>query len=1314
MLRVKILANGDAPHIIMLDIDNRITRCIIDSGSAVTLIKQGIVQRQDVDPYGACDLYLTGVTGHELRVHGTINIRIGPIGSTRRSTWQAVVCDDFVLGRNECLIGRDLLTEFSVGLSFGVAASFNAWGVSIPMYTPEELRDRYKLKIVKGGSPGSRKPPVTALRRQDVHWRKWLDTVRAVCGRKTGNNQPVENTSRTRPVRRKKRRATKKISKEGTRKVETVSRPEEVIEIDDSPGLEPRVTVNQPRGVESNDKSCCGPPLEVQVRIEEHGELSEDEDEGFNYFGPGSTIKSREFPRDRRTQESEKTNEVAVLPTTRVENSETGSEEVEMSDSPPTRTTRQRECEAVVMLEDLVVPARTQMHIFARTKKRLNCDVMVIEPIEVGIAQVHIACTLATNGDEIPVRIINLSKKDARLQKGQKIGIAIRAEEENKVITNQDQSTQVNKIDLTTDQWLNEGFDLQHLSDKNKQSLRAVIRKYGNLFTDGEGVLTSTTKVKHHIILEPGAVPICKAPYRVPYQQRKILQDEIDRLLKAGVIRPSFSPWSAPVVLITKKLASGEEKVRMCIDYRGLNAVTKREYYPLPNITDLIQGYKSGDQVWFSVIDVAEAYHQIDMEESDIPLTGFSTFQGHYEYLKMPFGLCNAPRTFQNFINLTLSGLTGESCMVYLDDIIVFSSQGVEDHLKKLEEVFARLDEVNIKLKPAKCNFMMKKVKYLGHIITQQGVQPDPSTLESIRNFPLFRNVKGVRAFMGLVNWYRRFIPNMAQISACIVHLTKKDVPFKITEEILEAFEKLKNALTSEAILIYPDLTQPFVLSTDASGLGVGAVLSQVRDGYEKPIAYASRKFKKAEINYSTTEKELLGVMFGIQQFRCYLYGPTQFTIVTDHRPLKWILQLKDASSRLTRWALSLAEYNFSIVHRPGRLHGNADALSRMYCREDNFIDMEYGDFERYISEHSLPSNVLITKSYSITTAPEDRALAVCVSRDFNMTHGFSKYVRETYGHVAEMKAQENLLGDVNVLTLAERNIYYLILRSESYPTPTYQLVWRILNDLKQFCDQNNDRTVAFDKTDWVDTGLEWKKITEILNFVFFGAACKVEIYEGKIKTVPVSTIQEGPPLIPEWDRETIRNLQRQDLFCKQVIRRLHEEEEDVIQQYFLDKDEILYKIDPMDKTDKLVVPNKLREKVLTDFHESPMAGHQGQQKTKMFIQTRFYWPGMKTDIIKFCTECEACNRRKTSPHYKKVPLQTFTAVGEPWQIAAMDIVGPLVTTNRGNKYILTYIDLFSKYVEAVPLEDIKATTVARAYVEKIIVRHGTPPKVAY
>lgn len=295
----------------------------------------------------------------------------------------------------------------------------------------------------------------------------------------------------------------------------------------------------------------------------------------------------------------------------------------------------------ILMAEEISIPARTEVCTMGKIKKQMDGKTVVCEPLQNGTGHVRMANSVAPNREMVPIRLINASFSEVTIKRNEKIGMASQCIEETEKRTGI-----ISKFDTSNNKWMEEGFEMAHIPEDTRKELTKVIRKYHHIFKDDDEILTSTTQVKHSIIVEPEAQPVCKAPYRIPYQQREVLKEEIDRLLEAKVIRPSSSRWSAPVVLVVKKKPDGTEKVRMCIDYRGLYAVTKKEYYPLPNITDLLQGYQAEKKILFSVIDVAEAYHQVDMEEKDIPLTGFSTYHGHFEYTKMTFGLVNAPATF--------------------------------------------------------------------------------------------------------------------------------------------------------------------------------------------------------------------------------------------------------------------------------------------------------------------------------------------------------------------------------------------------------------------------------------------------------------------------------------------------------------------------------------------------------------------------------------------------------------------------------------------------------------------------------------------
>lgn len=473
---------------------------------------------------------------------------------------------------------------------------------------------------------------------------------------------------------------------------------------------------------------------------------------------------------------------------------------------------------------------------------------------------------------------------------------------------------------------IKENLRVSHLNQEESSLVTSLCFKYADIFHLEGDKLTFTSEIKHDIITTTN-VPISSKSYRYPQIHKEEVKSQINKLLEQKIIQPSSSPWSSPVWIVPKKAdASGKIKWRMVIDYRNLNEITIGDKYPLPNITDVLD--QLGKCKYFTTLDLASGFHQIEVNPSDIPKTAFSVEFGHYEFLRMPFGLKNSPATFQRAVNNVLTGLQGEICLVYLDDIIIFSSD-LQDHMTRLEKVFKRLQTNNLKLQPDKCEFLRKEVCYLGHVITPEGVKPNPEKIRAVTEFPQPKNQKQIKQFLGLSGYYRRFVPNYSKIIKPLTTLLKKDVEFNFNKQCVEAFETCKKLLTSSPILQYPDFTKPFILTTDASNVAIGAVLSQGELKRDLPVAYASRTLNAAENRYSTIEKELLAILWSTQHFRPYLYG-REFIICTDHKPLTWLFSVKDPGSRLVRWRLKLQEYQYKIVYKPGITNQNADALSRI------------------------------------------------------------------------------------------------------------------------------------------------------------------------------------------------------------------------------------------------------------------------------------------------------------------------------------------------------------------------------------------------
>ncbi|KAL6417636.1 hypothetical protein ACFW04_012606 [Cataglyphis niger] len=474
-------------------------------------------------------------------------------------------------------------------------------------------------------------------------------------------------------------------------------------------------------------------------------------------------------------------------------------------------------------------------------------------------------------------------------------------------------------------QVINDSLRLNHLNKEESDHVSRLIDKQQDLFHLPGSKLGFTSVIKHKIVTSDEQ-PINTKQYRFPPIHKEEIDKQIKELLDNDVIKPSESPYNSPLWIVPKKADfKGNKRWRMVIDYRALNEKTIGDAYPLPNITEILD--QLGSAKYFSVFDLASGFHQIPMHESHAGKTAFSTPHGHYEFNRMPFGLKNAPATFQRLMDQVLSGLQGSELFVYLDDIVLYASS-LREHEIKFDKLAERLRQANLKLQPDKCEFLRKEVGYLGHIISDQGVKPDPAKIRAVKEFPTPRNAKNIKQFLGLAGYYRRFIPNFSKTARPLTNLLKKEEPFDWTDEQESAFVQLREALCTEPILQYPDFTKPFVVTTDASGYAIGGILSQGSIDKDLPIAYTSRLLNTAEKNYSTIEKELLAIVYCVNYFRPYLYG-RRFELVTDHKPLVWLHSVKDPTSRLVRWRLKLAEYEYEVKYKAGRTNVNADALSR-------------------------------------------------------------------------------------------------------------------------------------------------------------------------------------------------------------------------------------------------------------------------------------------------------------------------------------------------------------------------------------------------
>lgn len=448
--------------------------------------------------------------------------------------------------------------------------------------------------------------------------------------------------------------------------------------------------------------------------------------------------------------------------------------------------------------------------------------------------------------------------------------------------------------------------------------------------------------------------PVFVKNYRLPQSQKAEVDSQVQKLLRDDLIELSTSNYNSPLIIVPKKSTDGKPKWRLCVDYRLLNKKLIPDKHPLPRIDEILDGL--GRARYFSVMDLHSGYHQIPLAPESRPLTSFSAGNGYYQFKVLPFGISIAPAAFTRMMSIAFAGLTPEQAFIYMDDLIVIGFSE-NQHLNNLRRVFDTCRKFNLKLNPEKCNFFKSEVYFLGHKCTPDGILPDPSKLFAVRNYPTPKTAEETKRFTAFANYYRRFIRNFSGIAQPLNALTKKRVEFKWTEECESAFQILKEKLSSNPVLAYPDFTKPFKVTVDASHSACGGVLSQEHDGQDRPIMYISRTFKKCEANKAIIEKELLAIHFAVTVLRPYLYG-RHFTVYSDHKPLIYLYKMKCPSSKLTRIRLDIEEYDFEVVHISGKSNVVADALSRIHIEDlKNMYEYEIFAITRAMSKEIDAAN---------------------------------------------------------------------------------------------------------------------------------------------------------------------------------------------------------------------------------------------------------------------------------------------------------------------------------------------------------------------
>lgn len=449
-------------------------------------------------------------------------------------------------------------------------------------------------------------------------------------------------------------------------------------------------------------------------------------------------------------------------------------------------------------------------------------------------------------------------------------------------------------------------------------SVGKLMDEYADIFNDKPG---RTNLAVHSINLKPNVNPIRQQPYRANPLKMQAIKKEIDDMLSLGVIRESSSPWSSPILLVDKPDGS----VRFCVDYRKVNAVSNLDSFPIPRIEDLVE--RVAGAKFISKLDISKAYWQIELDQQSIPISAFCTPFGLYEFEVMPFGLGGAASCFQRLVQKLLRGLESFSG-AYQDDIVIYS-ENWEDHLLHLSQVFERIRSSGLTVKRSKCVIANAQVIYLGHVVGSGSITPIEAKVEAILNFPNPTDKKQLRQFLGVIGYYRRYIPNMSQICAPLTNMLKKDSKFVWNNAEKDAFLHLKSVLASKPVLSPPDFSRQFIIYVDASQDAIGGILGQLNHlGEFKPVCYLSKRLNSHQTRYSTIEKELFALLTAVRTFGVY-FGYTKTKVYTDHNPLVAMASMKNQNRKILRWILEIQEFQLDVQFKPGKENTFADMLSR-------------------------------------------------------------------------------------------------------------------------------------------------------------------------------------------------------------------------------------------------------------------------------------------------------------------------------------------------------------------------------------------------
>ena len=793
--------------------------------------------------------------------------------------------------------------------------------------------------------------------------------------------------------------------------------------------------------------------------------------------------------------------------------------------------------------------------------------------------------------------------------------------------------------------------------------------------------------IDHSIELEKveGVTP--KVPWGPLYNMSRdellVLRKTLTEYLDKGFIRVSNSPAAAPVLFV-RKPGGG---LRFCVDYRGLNKITRKDRYPLPLIYETLRNI--GKAKWFTKVDVIAAFHKIRVAEGDEWKTAFRTRYGLYEWLVTPFGLANAPSTFQRYINWALRDYLDDFCSAYVDDVLIYSEGTIEEHREHVKKVFVRLRKAGLQLDIDKSEFEVKETKYLGFVIdAERGVRMDPEKVKAILEWEAPKTATGVRSFLGFANFYRTFIKNYSDLAMPLTALTHKDTQFIWTDECEKAFEKMKKIFTTAPILVQFDPDRETVLETDSSGWCIGGTLMQYNDdGLLHPCGYFSKKNSPAECNYEIYDKEMLAIVRCLEQWDAELRSVKEFLVRTDHKNLLYFMEVQKLTERQMRWSLHLSKYNFVLEYVRGPENERADALSR---REQ---DMPQGASDERIDSRSIQ----LLKPSALAKLPKDtiRVMAVRTTQ--------AKEPREAYS----TRSKNRQLAEIEIGTP----------RKETAPTIQEDKMTRVdrttltKKSREAYYTRSKDRQVAE-----TEIGTLRKEAATTIQ--------EEEKTEAD-RTTQSSESEIGPDKEPEVEPLPKSGQERSDLERSWDLAVKADKSYDQGRQAVLDDRRTFptslglkvsiaeCKVNSHNQLTfrgRLWVPENelLRTKIIQQMHDSKACGHPGRDSTAQIISRQYFWPRMSADVRRFVRNCDACGRNKAWRDQRMGFLKPLPVPDQIWKEISIDFIVELPKSN-GCTNLVVITDRLSKAIICDGLEDITAPTLAKWFVRNYYRWHYLP-----